>query len=567
MNEELKILITAEIDGLRREVEDAKKQINDLGKEGKTGLGELNEGFQKAGDISKTALKVTAGAIAGVTAALLALGPATKEYREGQAKLNSAFESVGGSAETAKQTYNDLYRVLGDSDVAVEAANHLAQLTTNQKDLQEWTNICQGVYATFGDSLPIESLTEAANETAKTGEITGALADALNWAGVNEDEFAESLFWCNSEAEREALIRDTLNGLYSDASANYETNAASILAQNEAQAQLTDALAVLGEAMEPVMTMLTQLGAEVLAELTPHIQEFAANHLPAVKEALEGVAEKIGNVINWIVDNWEFVSTLATIILAIAAAISVVSTVMAVVNAVMLASPVTWIVLAIVAAVAALTAAIILCVKYWDEIKAAVSKVVNAIWNWIKDVVSKIGNAFKSMGDGIKNVFNNVINFFSGVVTKIKNLFGKIATTVGNAISNTVKKAINGVLSTAVKYINGFISAINVAISVINAIPGVNISKLNKLSVPQLAKGGIVDSATLAVVGERGKEAVMPLENNTEWIDILASRLAAYQGSDKPIVLQVDGKTFAQTSISTINNLTRQSGKLGLVIV
>jgi phage-related protein len=192
---------------------------------------------------------------------------------------------------------------------------------------------------------------------------------------------------------------------------------------------------------------------------------------------------------------------------------------------------------------------------------------VNAIWNWIKDVVSKIGNAFKSMGEGIKNVFNNVVNFFSGVVTKIKNLFGKIATTVGNAISNTVKKAINGVLSTAVKYINGFISAINVAISVINAIPGVNISKLNKLSVPQPAKGGIVDSATLAVVGERGKEAVMPLENNTEWIDILASRLAAYQGSDKPIVLQVDGKTFAQTSISAINNLTRKSGKLGLVIV
>lgn len=566
MNEELKIIITAEIDELKKEIEKAKKEIKDLGKKGNAGLQELNDSFQKVGNVSKTALKVAAGAVVGLTAALLSLAPATKEYRAGQAKLASAFETAGATAETAKRTYNDLYRVLGDSDVAVEASNHLAQLTTNQKDLQEWTSICQGVYATFGDSLPIESLTEAANETAKTGEITGALADALNWAGVSEDEFAESLFWCNSEAERESLIRNTLNGLYSDASAAYETNAASILAQNEAQAKMTEALAALGEAVQPIMTMLTELGAEVLAELTPYIEEFASTHLPAAKEALAEVADKIGTVISWVVDNWEFVSTLASIILAIAAALSVISTVMAVVNAVMMASPVTWIVLAIVAAVAALTAAIILCVKYWDEIKAAVSKVVNAIWEWIKGVVDKIGNAFKSMGEGIKNIWSGIVNFFSGIVQKIKDLFSKVATAVSNAITNTVKKAINGILSTAINIINGFISAINFAIGIINAIPGVNIKKLNKLDVPKLAKGGIVDGATLAVVGEQGKEAVMPLENNTEWIDILAARLAAYQNNDKPIILQIDGKTFAQTSISAINNLTRQTGKLGLIV-
>lgn len=563
MNEELKILITAEIDGLRKELDAAKKQIDKLSKDGKKGLGELNEAFQKAGNVSKTVLKAAAGAVAGFATALLALGPATKEYREGQAKLNTAFQTAGGSAETAKQTYNDLYRVLGDSDVAVEAAGHLAQLTTNQKDLEEWTSICQGVYATFGDSLPIESLTEAANETAKTGEITGALADALNWAGVSEDEFAEQLFWANSEAEREALIRNTLNGLYSDASANYETNAASIIEQNEAQAKMTDALAALGEAMEPIMTLFTQFGTEVLAQVTPYIQEFAEEHLSSLKDALSTVAEAIGNVIKWIVDHWELVSTIAIVVLAIAAAFAVLSAGVAVANAVMMAGPWGW----IVAAIAAVIAAIVLCVLYWDEIKAAVSKAVDAIWGWIKGVADKIGNAFKKMGDGIKNVWNGIVNFFSGIVTKIKDLFSKVATTVGNAISNTVKKAINGVLSTGVKIINGFISAINGAISIINAIPGVNINKLSKLEVPQLAKGGIVDSATLAVVGERGKEAVMPLENNTEWMDVLAARLAAFQGADRPIILQVDGKTFAKTSISAINNLTRQTGKLGLVVM
>ena len=96
--------------------------------------------------------------------------------------------------------------------------------------MSEWTTICEGVYATFGDSLPIEGLTEAANETAKTGTVTGSLADALNWAGISEDEFNEKLAACNNEAEREALIRSTLTGVYDEAAAGYEKNAAGILA-------------------------------------------------------------------------------------------------------------------------------------------------------------------------------------------------------------------------------------------------------------------------------------------------------------------------------------------------
>ena len=95
-----------------------------------------------------------------------------------------------------------------------------------------------------------------------------------------------------------------------------------------------------------------------------------------------------------------------------------------------------------------------------------------------------------------------------------------------------------------------------------------NISKLSKLSVPKLAKGGIVNGATLAMIGENGKEAVMPLENNTEWIDKLASRLSDMIGNgNTPIVLQVDGKTFAQTSINSINKLTKQTGHLALNLV
>ena len=179
MNEELKIYITAEIEDLKRKINAAQSEIKDFDSKGSKGFKNFGESAKKAGKAVGTALKAAVAAVMAAGAALIGLAASTKDYQDAQAKLKTAFETAGSSAEVAKKTYDDLYRVLGDSDQAVEAANHLAQMTQNQKELEQWTTITQGVYATFGDSLPIESLTEAANETAKTGELTGALADAL----------------------------------------------------------------------------------------------------------------------------------------------------------------------------------------------------------------------------------------------------------------------------------------------------------------------------------------------------------------------------------------------------
>lgn len=585
MTEELKIQITAEIGKLQSELDKGKKQVEDFSKKGKTNFKDFNDAVQSVGDVAKKGLAIAAGAIAGAATALLAVAGATKEYRENQAKLNSAFETAGASADTAKGVYNDLYRVLGEDDRAVEAANHLAKMTTNQKNLSQWTNICQGVYATFGDSLPIEGLTEAANETAKTGAVTGVLADALNWAGISEDKFNEKLAKCNTEAQREKLIRETLNGVYDKASKSYEENAAGVLAQNEAQAKLNENMAILGEKMAPIQTALTELGIALAEKLVPIITQFMDEHGEDIKLFLEDLATKIGNVLNWIIDNWDLISTLAIIITAIATALSVFSTAMAIVNAVMAASPVTWIVLAIVAAITALVVIIVLVIKYWDEIKVIALKVWEAIkkaWNkageWFGNIWKNIKNAFASVGEwfgniftkawnNVKKAFSKVSSFFKGIWDSIKEIFSSVGTAIADAIKGAVASAVNWILSKAIGIINGFIGAINAAISVINAIPGVSINKLKKLEVPKMAKGGIVDSATIAMIGEAGKEAVVPLENNTEWIDTLAKKLGG--GNDKPvsIVLQVDGKTFAQTSVKTINDLTRQTGSLKLNII
>ena len=138
-----------------------KKTDSDAEKLGQTFV----EGVKSVG---KFAAGIAAAAAA-AGAALAAIAESTREYRTEQGKLTTAFETSGHSAEVAQQTYKALNGVLGDSGQAVEAANHLAKLTKNEKDLNTWTKICTGVYATFGDSLPIEGLTEAANETAKTG--------------------------------------------------------------------------------------------------------------------------------------------------------------------------------------------------------------------------------------------------------------------------------------------------------------------------------------------------------------------------------------------------------------
>ena len=624
MNEQLKVIISAEIAKFKQNVDNAKKTIKDFVKDGENGLGAYTQEFEKYGAAGSRALKTVGVAVAGAATALLALGASTKEYRQQQAMLTTAFETAGGSAKVAKETYNDLYRVLGDTGQATEAAQHLAKLTTNEKELSEWTTICQGVYAQFGDSLAIEGLTEAVNHTAKLGEVQGTLADALEWSGISVDDFNEQLFWCNSESEREKLIRDTLNGVYSESAAAYEENAAGVLEQNEAQARLNDALAELGELTAPIIADLTTLATDVLAELMPYIQEFADKYGDKIKDALQKAGTFIGEILTWVADNWEIVSTIGAIILGIAAALAVMNAVMTITNAVLMASPVTWIVLGIVAVIAALVAIVILVIKYWDEIKATTLKVWETIKNAVKTAIDAVVNFFKNLinwvkenwvglllllvnpfagafkllydnCDGFRAYIDNfiakvkkaiqtgfnwikdkIVNPIKDAFTSVKNTFSNIVTTIGEklgAAKNKVKEIIDK--------IKGFFkfewSLPKLKVPKFSITPsGWGVGDLLKGVIPKLgvtwnARGGVFDKPTLfnygdslQGLGENGAEAVVPLENNLEWLNKLADMLADRMGDGTPVILQIDGKTFAQTSINAINNYTRQTGKLKL---
>lgn len=846
MNETMMIQIKASVDEALKKLEDVKKELKGVGDQSKKSSKSMSDSMKAA----TRSAQLQVEAIKQVVASLINLAKSSLEAQKNISKLNSAFLSSGSTTKQAGETYKNLFRFMGDSGAATEAAQQLALITTNEKDLAQWTKILQGVYATMGSTLPVESLAEAANETINVGKVTGTMADALNWAKVSEDEFNAALAKTNTLAEREALVRGTLNSLYINASSIYERNNQALLANAESQAKLDMALAEAGKALLPLMTAVNNLSTTLLTTLRPafeivanviatfisyiivaiqwvtaffslflgggnkakdtskdiannvnaagksakvatsgigslggalnkaanaakelkkqtmgfdelnvvssqtdtsggaaagggaagggvggitlpDLSEFTNFEMPELenfqekidkaKEALVAILVLLGSIglafaifnlpdiakaikgfdllcsklrfvlgdvmavaggimlvigysdawvngIDW--GNFALIMTGVALLIGgiglsfggIIAAITGVGVAIALLvlglkdfwtngasvqNILMILIGIlgifaaTWYaatlpIALVVTAIAAVIAIIVICIKHWDDIKAAAGKA----WDWIKDKWEKVANwfnekviqpivkffknlwtsitdtfgkvkewfseKFQQAWDGIKtawngagewfsgiwkkitdtfgkvkdwfkekfqaawqaikDVFSNFGSYFSGLWETIKNTFSSLGTKIGDAIGGAVKAGINKVISWIETTINKAIGLINGAIGVINAIPGVSISKLNKLTLPRLAKGGVVDTATIAMIGEAGKEAVVPLENNTGWMDALADRLAARSANPTKIILKVGEKELGWATINAINGITEQTGGLQLAL-
>lgn len=243
-----------------------------------------NKSLTALGDFAKKGVKTAGAAVAGMTAAFIALDGATEEYRVAQGKLNAGFQAAGLSADTARKSYRNFYAILGDTDTATEASQLLANMAKNEEEVTKWTRIAAGVHGTFGDSLPIEGLVESANETARTGQITGVFADAINWAtkegekfGVAlkadteankkwneavksaasaEDFFNLALQNCSDESARQKLIVDTLSKTYDKAADSYYANNQQVINARRNHATLDEMLAKVGDTSAKVKNQL-----------------------------------------------------------------------------------------------------------------------------------------------------------------------------------------------------------------------------------------------------------------------------------------------------------------------
>lgn len=204
----------------------------------------------------------------------------------------------------------------------------------------------------------------------------------------------------------------------------------------------------------------------------------------------------------------------------------------------------------------------------WNDVTAALANV--ATW---------FGNIFKTAFEAVKNAFSTIGSFFSGVWTTVKNIFVNAGQMVGSAVGGAFKSAVNTVLGTIENVVNGFIGMINGVIGLINKIPGVSLGSVGYVSLPRLARGGIVDSPTVAMIGEAGKEVVMPLEN-TGFLQtmgrIVGGAVVNALGGGLPqsggfsgsgdIVIMIGGHEFGRVAIQEINREQERAGQVLLNI-
>lgn len=299
--EELKVVITADASKFKTEINNTENSLEDLGKNSEASLAKFTDAVDKAKEKVKKGLEITAGAVAAVGTAFVGLVESTDDWRSNNDKLIAAFETAGGTADDAAKAYDRLFRAFGDDTTATETAIVLSTLTTNQQELAEWTTICEGVYSTFGDAIPLSQLAEAATETANTGEVVGGLSDALEWAGVSAESFSKELEKCTTKSEREKKIREKLNGLYKTAATRYEKASAGSFKANEAQNKLNKTMAKAAWTVEPAVNGFKELGATILEKAQKPLKKitsfFTEGLLPAIKKVIDFASKNSTTII------------------------------------------------------------------------------------------------------------------------------------------------------------------------------------------------------------------------------------------------------------------------------
>lgn len=276
------------IDEYGKQVKDAAKATDDFNGAGggKGGIGNL---IGQLGSLKK--MLVGGAVVAGLKAtsdAIIGIVDETEEYRKIMGTLEASSQAAGYTAEQTAESYEYLYGVLGDTQTAATTVANLQAIGLAQGDLRDMIDSVIGAWATYGDSIPIDGLAESVNETIQAGQVTGTFADVLNWAGVSEDEFNAKLAAANDSAERAQIVLDQLanQGLPETAKAWRDANE-DVVAYNESQMKLDEAMGQLGETLAPVAAGLKDVFAEGVY---------------AAADAVAWLIEKIQTAINWLKD-------------------------------------------------------------------------------------------------------------------------------------------------------------------------------------------------------------------------------------------------------------------------
>jgi gas vesicle protein len=463
--------------------------------------------------------KLVVGAGVALGGAWIAAIEGSREYRAEMGLLDSAFQASGHSSTEAKNTYSDLNAVLGDTEQAVEAAQHIALIADNEKEMNELVHIGTGIFSTFGQSLPLEGLFEAVNHSAALGETQGSLADALEWSGITVEDFNDKLAKCSTEEERQDLIMKTLKDTYSAAGQQYKETNKDVIEARKAQERLTDAFAELGRVGEPILTAIKNGVAKMVSAAVPKLESF----IQKIKDAKKWLKDNKDTV-----DKWEAAIVGATVSVAsfllilkwssimskAKTALLGVRTAVLLLNAAMKANIIGLIVSLVIGLVAAF-------ITLWKNNESFRKFWIN-LWKKIKSTAA-------SGTKWIKNKFNDL----KDAVSNVKKRFDEIKDTISDKIGaakDAVKKAIDKIKGYFPLNIGKIFSNLKIPkISVSGGKAPFGIAgkgKLPSFDVKWNAEGAIFNKPTifstpsgLQGVGEgRDAEAVAPISKLTGYV-------------------------------------------------
>lgn len=594
-------------DALNDVDDDELRDVADAAEDAEESLKGAKEEAANFGDILKAGL--LAEGAGKLVDAVKDIADDTKEYRKIMGSLEVSSERAGYTAEQTEEAYKKLYGVLGDDQSSATALANLQAIGLSQEQLLGIIQSSIGGWAAYGDSIPIDSLAESINETVKAGQVTGTFADILNWGaqegetyGVKmkeateeneawnqsvaecktaEDFFNLALSECSTEAERADLIMQAMaeQGLAA-VGEQWEANNETLVESNQANSDLQDQLALLGEKLEPLTTQLTDMvtmALEWFNSLDSETQNFIIGTvliiaaLAPVMTAFSGVTGTVSNVINILPSlQTAFSSVLGFIV----------------------ANP-------IVAITAAVIAFVALVATKGDEIQSILQKADNFMQDvfardWTETFGPVLGGVMNAFMDALENwwnagmeLFNGIIDFIRGVFTGdwerawqgVEQIFSSILNTILATIGLDMDQA-KSIFDSAIEFIKGLVKFewslphLKMPHFSITGSFSLNPPSVPKLSVSWYAKGGILDGAqifgalgnTLLGGGEAGPEAVLPLASfYKELRYVLEDILSSWPGMDALSIL-VDNPAARLLTGSNVSNSTTNLGGVNIAI-
>jgi phage-related protein len=666
VNEQLKIIIAAEVDKLKQGCKDAVNSINEIDEEGKQTGKKVDSHFAAMGNAAKKAGAAMAKGLAvGISAAAAGVVALTKAAVEGYAEFeqlkggietlfkdsastvanyaNEAYKSSGLSANAYMETVTGfsasmLAALGGDTKAAAEASNNaVIDMADNANKMGTSMEMIQNAYAGFakgnytmldnlklgygGTKEEMDRLLADAQKldssfkidgTATFADITKAIRIVQTELGITGATAAEAASTISGSTAMTKAAWDNLVVGIADDNADFDALINNFV--DSATTALGNILPRVQVALGGVVDLIKGL-APVIIEILP---ELVGTIVPMVIEAAISIVNAIAEVLP------QFVSTVVglipQIISALAGALptlltSVVGAVAEVIKALAAALP--DIVTTIVELIPTLITALLECIP--DLLEAAITlllAIVEAIPQIIPPLLEAlpeiIDNIVTTLINSLPLIIEGAIKLLMGIISAIPQILPALVMNLPKIITQITKTLIANIptiLKAGIQLFTGLINAIPQFIvklvpalgKIVKSIKDNLVEKaknlfsfkwelpklklphfkasgefsLNPPSVPTIsvdwyARGGVFDSPTLfpygngqiGGLGEAGAEAIVPLENNTEWLDKIAARL---QGGAQPIVLQVDGKTFAEISVDSINQLTKQRGSLPLV--